>query len=206
MWSRSSIGGVAALAIWMSTFQASGRDIVLDVSIPFSVGAQQRHVDVPSSMFWGNYQMGQFGAWHYRIFPDGAATFQGPESRRDILCSRTPLECRDSLGPIVGDIGWRGDTVMFHPVSEQGNELISAYAQWVITGQLQPPIRFINTACLASAHHSAQLQGVQRKLAEAGMTPGPIDGLWGPRTAAALEALAKTSPQSVILAEVEQLC
>ena len=41
-------------------------------------------------------------------------------------------------------------------------------------------------APVASAAFDAHVQDIQRRLADVGMLPGSVDGVWGPRTSAAM--------------------
>ena len=42
------------------------------------------------------------------------------------------------------------------------------------------------------------VKGIQRGLAAAGFDPGPIDGIWGPRTEAAFTAMSEAASQSAV--------
>lgn len=109
---------------------------VIDTSVPFLPGAREVYEDTPSAFVWSRYQVGERGAWSYRLFPDGSGLV-APAAGGGPLYTLACSAARDCT--ITGSDGSRealdrlpAGGARPPATAPGGPELARSLAQWVL--------------------------------------------------------------------------
>lgn len=190
------------------------REALIDPAIPFSPDGQLGRTDTPSVFVWSVYQYGRAAGWYYRIYPDASAVFS-PSPRLDsdritVTCLRND-GCVVSRK--AGDRRITSPTKATFPdgATADGDRVAEAYVAWVLSqlaksepipvpgpaasqarpakppGTERPPIMNQRPARPPTAATPSEVTAaLQSELVRHAFYQGPIDGILGTRTRAAI--------------------
>lgn len=162
-----------------------------DRALPGAQDVVSRMVDVPSAQFPAFWQEGLIGGYFYRIFADGTGVLRAADDdmwRIDMSCGAacaidmegTPPEDALRIAGVLGEclIGESIDAADFAEAQVEISDPATVST---------PPAQPVAPPCgRAAIEATSPVDLLQQLLIAAGEDPGPVDGIWGPRTRQAL--------------------
>jgi DNA invertase Pin-like site-specific DNA recombinase/peptidoglycan hydrolase-like protein with peptidoglycan-binding domain len=123
----------------------------------------------------------------------GSGFGAGREARQVKTLQRSLRQLGWAPGPVDGLFGPRTESAVrrFQAAGGLTPDGVAGQATWRVLGQaLERPLS--RGAGLATPNGSPRVRDLQLRLRRAGMRPGPVDGRYGPRTAAAVTRLERS--------------